>query len=147
MNSFLPTIQPLSQRLLRLGGSDDQAQRAVAVMKVLHGFFVHTSPLLGERGFYLLLARALNRAQRHHPILVRVKVEQSGDAHLSGLREAFAEFSGEETSAAGEALVAEFIALIVRFLGADMTVRLVRQSFPNLDAQHEGPISQDNDND
>jgi|GEM_PF-6635360 len=143
MSSSIPRIQPLAQRLLRSSRGDDQGHNVAALSRVLHGFYVHTSPLLGERGFYLLLARALNRAQCEHPLLQGVKVEHNGNDHLGGLAEAFEESSDHESATAGETLISEFIALIVRFLGADMAIRLVRQSFPDFDAERDGPISQD----
>jgi hypothetical protein len=48
------------------------------------------------------------------------------------MAEAAGEVPPEEAQAAAQALLADLIGLLARFLGADMAIRMVRQSFPEI---------------
>jgi hypothetical protein len=80
--------------------------------------------LVSSDGYRALLGRALYLARAEYSLLDGVRVGTS-DFSLEGLR---------ETGTAYEALVsflAQVIALLVRFIGDDLTAKLIRQSWPD----------------
>jgi hypothetical protein len=132
MTEPYPGVRELARRLLDSAGAGSGADRdtaaAASIVAALRGRLVL---LVGSTGFGLLLGRALQRAQRDHPLLVEVRLGEGRDGALSGLEEAAGRASPGEAGAAMEALVAELVALMARFLGADMVARLVRQALPD----------------
>lgn len=130
-------IRRLASRLLESptldAPSDDPGVRLSAVLR---GFSRVTTPFLGTRGFEMLLARALNLAQREHPLLRETAVVPDGLLELPG-----SEGSKEEAAelrVAAEVIVAELIAIFARFLGAEMAIRLVRQAFSEDVSERDG---------
>ena len=80
--------------------------------------------LVSSDGYRALLGRALYLARAEYSLLDGVRVGTS-DFSLEGLR---------ETGTAHEALVsflAQVIALLARFIGDDLTAKLIRQSWPD----------------
>jgi len=80
--------------------------------------------LVSSDVYRALLGRALYLARAEYSLLDGVRVGTS-DFSLEGLR---------ETGTAHEALVsflAQVIALLVRFIGDDLTTKLIRQSWPD----------------
>ena len=80
--------------------------------------------LVSSDGYRALLGRALYLARAEYSVLDGVRVGTS-DFSLEGLR---------ETGTAHEALVsflAQVIALLARFIGDDLTAKLIRQSWPD----------------
>lgn len=79
-------------------------------------------PLVGQVGYCSLLARALALAQRETPALRDVRVE--GDCTLQG-------FSAEAAEG-DEFLIAKIIELLATFVGETLTIRLLRNVWPEL---------------
>lgn len=80
--------------------------------------------LVSSDGYRALLGRALYLARAEYSVLDGVRVGTS-DFSLEGLR---------ETGTGHEALVsflAQVIALLARFIGDDLTAKLIRQSWPD----------------
>lgn len=129
----LQQVRALARALLNGDGADQGAEETLrAVERVLSALARRIDPLIGSRGFQMLLQRALKQAQRAHPSLAPVRSERTADPYLTGLDEVAQIASPEEATAAAEAIVAELVGLLARFVGADMAIRLVRQSFPNV---------------
>lgn len=93
-------------------------------------------PFTGADGYAALLRRALALARAEAPLLRNVTLDSSH--RLEGL-EGLARDEGGEAAAA---LAAHLLALLVTFIGEPLTLRLVRQGWPDtplpstLDTQH-----------
>ena len=86
--------------------------------------------LTGLVGFNTLFARALNLATAEFPGLDALTVEQRPDACLAGVRAFAAAHEPAEAGAGLAAILANFIGLLVTFIGEDLGLRLVRQAWP-----------------
>jgi hypothetical protein len=94
--------------------------------------------LLGVDGYHALLKRALHLARAKHPLLEGVQVVADPVGGLDGLDAAV---QGADPRRARDALaeaLAQLIWLLVTFIGDDLTVRTVREVWPevHLDALH-----------
>lgn len=79
-------------------------------------------PLVGKTGLCSLLARALTLAKRESPELRQVRVRE--DCTLEGL--------ADNASDAVSVLIAHLIGLMTTFMGETLTLRLVRNAWPEL---------------
>ena len=133
MNQPLPEIRALARSLLESASdSPEIEERLEATQRVLAGLATRLSPLVGEGGFHLLLQRALKRSQAEHAWVGAIRPDATGPLTWPGLAEGVLDVEPEEVAAGTEAAIAELIGLVSRFLGADMTIRIVRQSFPEM---------------
>jgi hypothetical protein len=138
-----PAVRSLARRLVRLGSEGlAPASGPDAAERVIGTFSRTLGPLLGAGGFHLIVSRALNRARRQHSVLETVTSDPGGPRYLQGLGTAEAG-DARAVDAAAEAVVAEVIELLARFLGADLAIRLVRQSFPEAGDGHPGTGTED----
>jgi hypothetical protein len=88
--------------------------------------------LLGNAGFSALLSRALALATMEVKWLGVVTVDAGGA--LEGLAEPQATISPAESARGGVVLLAQLLGLLATFIGEDLTLRLVREVWPKLDA-------------
>jgi hypothetical protein len=86
--------------------------------------------LMGSVGFRALLSRALVSANAEIPWLRAVHVKADGS--LEGLDELEAHVRSDEILEGCVVLLAQFLGLLVTFVGEDLTLRLVRESWPKL---------------
>lgn len=136
MSSTSPEIQDLSRRLLAFEAARDNSPHAgvdVAV-RVIEGLRLRLIKFAGVDGFRSLLSRALTQAKVEASSLNMLQV------HADGSLEGFdgivrSEEAGAATQA-GTILVAHLLELLVTFIGAPLTLRLVRDIWP--DASMEG---------
>jgi hypothetical protein len=132
MSESFPEVRSLARALLAGQCPGPGAEAAVeAAERVMHRLADRLSPLVGVGGFHLLLQRALKRTRVEHAWLDAVRTDPEVPWRLPGMAEAARE-APEGPNDAVQALLAELIGLLARFLGADMTIRLVRQSFPEM---------------
>jgi hypothetical protein len=136
MSIASPEIHDLARRLLAFEAADKNSSdpRADVAVQVIQELRIHLIRLTGVDGFRSLLSRALTLAKAEVPSLNVVQVRADGS--LEG-------FDGIERSqtagAAGQAgtvLVAHLLELLVIFIGAPLTLRLVRDKWP--DASMDG---------
>lgn len=133
MSRPLPEVRSLVRTLLDASAADDSVEsRVLAAQHVLAGLANAMTPLVGIGGIHLLLQRALRRSRAAHPWLHAIQLDRESPWRLQGAAEAAHGHTPEEVTAAAEELLAELVGLLVRFLGADMTIRLVRRSFPEM---------------
>lgn len=85
--------------------------------------------LMGTTGFRALLCRALVLAAADAAGLYRVTV--AADGTLVGMDD-FAAGADEETAGGSVALIARLLGLLVAFIGEILTLRLVRDVWPDL---------------
>lgn len=134
MSTASPQNQELARRLIvfeaaRANSSDASVDVAVRVIGELRLRLIR---LAGVDGFRSLLSRALTLAKAEVPSLNMVSVRADGS--LEG-------FEGIEASEAvagqaGAGLVAQLLELLTTFIGEALTLRLIRDSWP--DASTDG---------
>ena len=94
--------------------------------------YVRLERLIAVAGFHALLRRAVRLAQEDYAWLAEVRVEEQPRCSLIGLREAADGRDQSETSEAFVAVVANVLWLLVIFIGEDLTLSLVLQTWPAL---------------
>jgi hypothetical protein len=124
----------LARRLVEheASGSSDPAASAHAVDAVCRKLRDHLTDLLGSGGVVALMGRALNLAKREHPVLTGVTLGGVHDTCYVGLAEALAAATAEEAAAAGDSVLAHFLALLILLLGIELGLQPVRRLWPHL---------------
>ncbi len=131
MSTASPEIQDLARRLLAFEAADKNLSdaRAEVAVQVIEELRMHLIRLAGVDGFRSLLSRALTLAKAEVPSLNTVKVLADGSLEaFDGIEQS------QEAGAAGQAgtvLVAHLLELLVTFIGAPLTLRLVRDKWPD----------------
>ena len=129
MSKTSPAIQRLARYLLggelsciqSSNGGPGQAVRACEKLRV------PLTKFAGAAGFSSLLSRALTLARRQAPSLERLRVDADGS--LAGFSEI--QHDAEAAREGGVVLVAEFLGLLVTFIGERLTLSLVREAWPD----------------
>ena len=128
MDTPSPSIRALARRLLELEAasqSDDAAHaHAHEAVRVCEKLRVSLTRFAGADGFAALLRRSLALAREEVPALTRVKVNP--DCSIEGLEELAA-----DTAKGGAAIAAHLLGLMVTFIGQPLTLRLVREAWPD----------------
>jgi hypothetical protein len=86
--------------------------------------------LMGNAGFRALLARALALASKEVAWLHGVTV--NADGSLEGLEELHGQLDPQEFYEGKVVLLARLLGLLEVFIGANLTLRLVREAWPNV---------------
>lgn len=123
------SIRRLAQRLLSLeaegSGGSPQGQEAVRVFQKLRASLTRFA---GPEGFASLLRRSLALARAESPALEGVTFNPDGT--LDGL-EALASDTGNGGAEAVVGIVAHLLGLLITFIGEPLTLRIVRESWPD----------------
>jgi hypothetical protein len=131
----------LARRLFVVSSHDPehpQARSPVDAMQTLCGRLeTRLGSVLGARGVRALLARALHLAGMEVEWLARIRVEATC-CKLEGLERAAVELDGESLREGLIEVVAGVLELLARFLGKDLTLRLVQDGWPELGAVTPG---------
>jgi len=88
--------------------------------------------LIGPEGFDALFARALALTRAEYPMLAGIHYEAANGYGLTGLRESAHEHAPTDLLDALVTVTAHFLAVLVRLIGADLVVRLMREAWPEL---------------
>jgi hypothetical protein len=136
MSTASPAIRDLVRRLLAYDTAhahrpDGQVNDAVRVLEELR---VRLSKLMGVVGFSSLLSRSLALAKAEVSSLEAVQVRADGT--LEGFNEDGQHQDAETAANRGVVLVAHLLGLLVTFIGAPLTLRLLRDAWP------EAPIDE-----
>lgn len=130
MTILPPPIRALAQKVLAAegavaGSSDILASPQARIAEKLRGALIQ---LLGPDGFTALLKRALGLAKTELPWLDSIQVNNEG--HLQGMEA----FGGDEEKAgrAGLEITVQLLGLLVTFIGESLTLRLVRNTWPDV---------------
>ena len=128
MDTASPSIRALARRLLAASQSaaGSPGEQAVLVNEKLR---ISLTQFAGADGFASLLRRALALASAETPVLHGAT--DSADGRLEGL-EQLATLPGSVAAAATVAITANLLGLLVQFIGEPLTLRLVRDAWPNL---------------
>jgi hypothetical protein len=127
-----PNSRELARRLIdREPGRQDAKHRgAAAAHAACEQVYRDLSRWVGGAGSAALFTRALLSAQSEHPVLAGMELRPDTEPRLAGVGEAVRIGGSRATAAALEALLAELIELLNRFIGADVVVRLVDRNLP-----------------
>lgn len=130
MDKPSPSIRDLARRLLALEAAipaetDAHAHETVRVCEKLR---ITLTRFAGADGFTALLRRALALSQADVPALRNVKVNTDGN--LEGLEDLVAG-AGAAGIEAATAIAAHLLGLLVIFIGEALTLRLVRDAWPD----------------
>ena len=133
MNSISPEILSLARWLLaqeaaacKPSEAEPQAAMCICVCEKLRE---PLSTLAGAEGYKALISRALTLVKRDAPALVPVQVGEGGALKMTGA--ALPEREADEALKGGAELVAQLLGLLVTFIGEDLTLRLVRDVWPD----------------
>ena len=127
MNKTTPAIQDLARRLVALEAprAEPSDELTGGTARACEKFRVPIAKLAGTAGFRSLLSRALAMAKVEDPSLEAVLVRPDGS--LDGLGG-----GGRARGAEAEAVVvAQLLGLLVTFIGEPLTLRLVREAWPD----------------
>lgn len=132
MSRATPELRRVAQRLLALEAvagnpADAQAPPAVRVCDTLRR---PLSRLMGVAGFRSLFSRALALANDEVRWLKALHV--TADGSLEGWGELAEQLSQNEIAQGGVLLIAQLIGLLLTFIGAALTARLVQEAWPEL---------------
>ena len=132
MSKAAPEIQDLARRLLALEAAahDHSSEDRMGIaMQVIEELRTHLIRFTGVDGFRSLLSRALTLAKAEVPSLNMMQVRADGSLEGFDVIE-----QTQEAGAAGQAgivLVAHLLDLLVTFIGAPLTLVLVRDKWPD----------------
>ncbi|MEO8436342.1 MAG: hypothetical protein ABI596_15680 [Pyrinomonadaceae bacterium] len=131
MNKAAPEIQDLARRLVAFEAAQDDSSdaRMAIAMQVIGELRTPLIKLTGVDGFRSLLSRALTLAKAEVPSLNMMQVRADGSLEgFDGIEQI------QEAGAAGQAgivLVTHLLDLLVTFIGAPLTLLLVRDKWPD----------------
>jgi hypothetical protein len=126
MDELSPSIRDLARRLLASSQTATDPHLHVAVL-VSEKLRIPVTQFAGAAGFEALLRRALALASAEVPALRSAKI--STDGRLEG----FEQLASQTGSVRGEeavAITAHLLGLLVTFIGEPLTLRLVREAWP-----------------
>ena len=126
MSTVSPEIEDLTQRLLAIEAAHDSSStaRADVAVQFIKELRIHLIKFAGADGFRSLLSRALTLAKAEVPSLDMVHVRADGSL------EGFDGIDRTQEAQAGVVLVAHLLELLVTFIGAPLTLRLVGDKWP-----------------
>jgi hypothetical protein len=131
MSTAAPAIRHLARRLIAVEAARDESPGAPAggAVRVCDRLRESLSRLTGVAGFRSLISRALALAKAEVPSLAPAQVRADGSLEgLDGSRHDQGAGSGGE---AGVAVVAQLLGLLMTFVGEPLTLRLVRDAWPD----------------
>ena len=132
MKRVTPPIRHFATRLVihATGGKAVAEVTPAESFQVCQRLQLPLSTLMGSGGFRALLTRALALAKEQVPWLHAVHV--NADGTLEGLDEVEKQVEPKHLSVGSSVLLAELLGLMVAFIGAALTVGLVREVWPEI---------------
>ena len=134
MKKVAPAIQNLARQLLLQEAGGNLEEMVHGAESACSKLCFHLARLIGIVGFVALLSRALVLAQAEVPWLRAVQVKPDGV--LEGLRETPATQDRDEAEEGYVVLLAQFIGLLVLFIGETLTTRFIHEIWPEVRQRH-----------
>ena len=134
MNQPTPQMRDIAERLLD-GETSEINSVGTAILPaapVCEKLRAPLAALMGRSGFRTLLSRALARAGQKVPSLRAVRIDAEGALERSNEAAAPLGTAKDKDVEASVALVAQLLELLVAFIGENLTLRLLRDIWPNL---------------
>ena len=133
MSRATPKLRDFAERLIDYETNADESRAAnlniPAAFVVCDKLRPHLATLMGNGGFRALLWRALVLANAEVRWLTSVHVKADGT--FEGLEEIATQVDPEQLADGGVVLLAQLLGLLVAFIGEKLTVRLVREVWPD----------------
>jgi hypothetical protein len=125
-------MRDFAQRLIAYEASENSSSqpKSPAALLVFEKLRLHLTTLMGNVGFRALLSRSLALARIEVPGLRAVQVNDDG--FFAGMDELGAQAGPKKTAETNIILLTSFLGLLVTFIGENLTLRLMRQIWPNL---------------
>ncbi len=135
MNAATPPVRNLALWLLAQEFVDGEPfEKMDATFRVCGKLRQSLSTLAGASGYRSLISRALTLAKKETPSLEKVQVKEDGSLEWTGTADL--QQGVDEAAKGGAVLVTQLLALLFTFIGQALTLRLVRDLWP--DAPFEG---------
>ena len=130
MSPATPQMRNLAKRLMayETGGNKSSGTKTPVAFHCCEKLRPHLATLMGDGGFRALLSRAL--ADAEVPWLRAVHVKADGS--LEGLEELHVQLDLDEFFEGRIVLLTQLLGLLVAFIGENLTLRLVREVWPNV---------------
>lgn len=130
-NSATPRLKVFARRLVvhETAATKSAGAQKSAAFRVCEKLRQPLSRLAGVAGFRSLLSRALALTNDEARWMKAIQVKADGS--LEGLEEAQAQLSETEIAEGEVVLIAQLIGLLVTFIGEELTLRLVQESWPD----------------
>jgi len=130
-NSATPRLKVFARRLVvhETAATKSAGAQKSAAFRVCEKLRQPLSRLSGVAGFRSLLSRALALTNDEARWMKAIQVKADGS--LEGLEEAQAQLSETEIAEGEVVLIAQLIGLLVTFIGEELTLRLVQESWPD----------------
>lgn len=132
VNPATPAMRNLALWLLAQEASAGKPSeiKMYAAFRVYEKLRRPLSTLAGVTGCRSLISRALTLAKKEAPSLGEVQVKEDGSLEWTGAIE-LQQCMNEAAKEGGAVLVAQLLGLLVTFIGQTLTVRLVRDLWPD----------------
>ena len=132
MRQSTPQLRQLATRLIAHEARENKSSGTTppTAFPVCERLRPTLTALVGNTGFGALMSRALALGQEEVAWLRAVHVK--ADGLLGGLTERDAELGGEKFLEGRVVLLAQLLGLIGTFIGADLTMQLIRDAWPKL---------------
>lgn len=145
MHDIPPAVRELAAQLLHQGSEQDpdSLELAIEAHRIFGRLEQRLTKLFGRTGYSALLGRALHLARFDSPVLDQLVVDNNVEGGIRGFREFGAAHldDPEETKTALTSVLANFIWLLVVFIGVELSVRLIGELWPDL-AESAGELSE-----
>ena len=130
-----PALALAARRLLGREGSDGKGspkQVAAGAVEAWKKLFAHLAQHLGEGGIRALFERSLTLTRAKFPWLPSLAEAPPQGSPWVALRASLETRGSDEALEASVAMVAAFIGLLGKFIGEDLTMRLLQEVWPEI---------------
>ena len=123
-----PMLREFAHRLFAFEANADDSvrDRLSPLSRVSEKLRLPLSALAGAAGFQSLMARALTLAREEVPWLDAARVDAEGVLAL----DADPQLDTDRAAHGGEVVIAQLLGLLVDFIGRELTLTLVHESWP-----------------
>ena len=130
MNAATPPVRTLALWLLAQEAVESGPFENIdAAFRVCGKLGQSLSTLAGAAGYRSLISRALTLAMKEAPSLEKVRVKADGSLEWTGM--VGLQQGMDEAAKGGAVLVAQLLALLFTFIGPALTLRLLRDLWPD----------------
>ncbi len=132
MSVVSPATRQLAHRLLtrEAGGQTAPEALAAATERICQRLRRRLISLIGPLGFAALYTRALHLARQEYPSLTLVEFRDGTEVRLIGLQQFAANVRDPvQAQAALAAILAQFISLLIAFIGEDLSLRFIDEAW------------------
>ena len=132
MSRATPQMRRFAERLIahEARGNRSSGAKALAVFPVCEKLRPHLATLMGTSGVRSLLSRALAVTRDEVDCVNAVAIDTEGCLHVVNATDVQA--GPEQFAKAGVVLLAQLLGMLVAFIGAKLTLQLVREVWPKL---------------